>query len=162
MTAADDEHGQAEDAAPAERRPEPRQDRPAARSPISTNTKPLRTNPTIFQVLSHRSRLLGVRIVPEPAADDETGGDGREDAREAEVLGRQVRGERDDERDHDLDRRVVEPAQDLAGDATDDDADDDATDGRDDEVAKRLREDEGAAGDRERPPPGRRSARSRR
>ena len=39
-------------------------------NPISTNTKPLRTNPIIFQVVSHRTRLLGLGIVPEPAADD--------------------------------------------------------------------------------------------
>ena len=32
--------------------------------PMSTKTKPLRMKPIIFQVLSHRTRLLGVRIVP--------------------------------------------------------------------------------------------------
>ena len=31
---------------------------------MSTNTKPLSTNPTIFQVLSQSTRLLGLRIVP--------------------------------------------------------------------------------------------------
>ena len=32
--------------------------------PISTKISPLRTNPTIFQDVSHRTRLLGERIVP--------------------------------------------------------------------------------------------------
>ena len=31
---------------------------------MRTNRKPLRTNPIIFQVVSHSTRLLGVRIVP--------------------------------------------------------------------------------------------------
>ena len=52
-----------------------------------------------------------------------------------QLVGRQVGGERDDERDHDLDRRVVEPAQDLAGEPADDDADHDAADRGDDEAA---------------------------
>ena len=37
---------------------------PGSSRPISTKTKPLRTKPTIFQVVSHRTRLYGVRILP--------------------------------------------------------------------------------------------------
>jgi len=32
--------------------------------PTRTKTKPLRTNPIIFQLVSHKTRLLGVRMVP--------------------------------------------------------------------------------------------------
>ena len=117
-------------------------------SPMSTKTKPLRTNPIIFQVVSHRTRLLGVRIVPRPAADDEAGRDRREDTRQAEAIGREIRRERDDDRDHDLDRWVVQPPKDLARQPADDDADDDPTDRGDDEPRQRFGEDEaGADGD---------------
>ena len=89
-------------------------------SPIRTKTKPLRTNPIIFQVVCHRTRLFGRQDRAHPAADNEPRRDGGEHPGQAELIGRQVGRERDHHRDHDLDRRVVESAQDLAGAPADD------------------------------------------
>ena len=105
----------------------------------------MRTNPIIFQVVSHRSAAARRQDRPEPAADDEAGSDRREDARQAEPIGREIRRERDDDGDQDLDRWVVEATQDLARDTTDDGADDDPAGRRDHEPDQRLREDEAAA-----------------
>ena len=41
-------------------------------SPMSTNTKPFRTNPTIFQVLSQSTRLRRGQDLAQAAADDQT------------------------------------------------------------------------------------------
>ena len=114
-------------------------------SPIRTNTNPFRTNPIIFQLVSQRTRLFGRQDRPQPAADHEAGSDRGEHSREPELVGWKVGGERDDERDHDLDRRVVEPPKDLARDPTDQDADRDPADRRGDEARQSIGEDEGAA-----------------
>ena len=86
---------------------------------------------------------------PQPAPDHQPRGDDGEharevqlDARNLQLLGRQVGGVRDQQRDHDLDGRIVEPAHDLRHDPADDEADRDAADRRDEEVADRVGEHE--------------------
>ncbi len=131
-------------------------------SPISTKTKPLRTNPIIFQLVSHRTRLFGVRIVPirlpitNPAVTAASTPD------ETELIGGQVGRERDDDRDDDLDRRVVEPAQDLAGAPADDGPDRDPAERRDRETGDGLGQDEAPGDGGQRRPSDRRRAPSRR
>ena len=117
--------------------------------PISTKTKPLRTNPIIFQVVSHRTRLLGVRIVPRRLPMTRPAVTAASTPDEPEPVGREIGRERDDHRDQDLDGRVVEPAEDLAGHAADDAADDDPAGGGDHEARQRFGQDEGAADGRE-------------
>ena len=67
---------------------------------------------------------------------------------QAEPVGWKVGGERDDERDHDLDRRVVEPPKDLARGSTDHDTDGDPPIAAVDEARQSIGEHEGAAHDR--------------
>ena len=86
---------------------------PGSWTPISRNANPL------IRKIEHgpdpgahepRVRREGACAVP---AGDDPGGDGREDAADPQRHGRQVGGERDEERDHDLERRVRDPPPDA-------------------------------------------------
>ena len=82
-----------------------------------------------------RSRLQDAR---RPIPDEQSGRDDREHAGEAQPLGRDVGGERGQQADEDLHRRVVDEADELRGAPADEQPEDRPTDGDHHEAHRRL------------------------
>ena len=97
-----------------------------------------------------------------PPAEVDAGGDGRQHAREAELVGRDEGRVGREQRDRDLGRRVVEPAPDLGDHEADDQPDRDPAGGRSHELEPRVERREARRRPRRPRPPGRPRARSRR
>ena len=96
------------------------------------------------------------------SSGDQTGRDRREDPADADRLRRQVRGDRRDQRQDDLERRVPGAAPRPGHEQADDDADGDPADPDDDERDAGVKGGERPGQRRPPPPPDRRSARTRR
>ena len=108
-------------------------------NPISTKTKPLSTSPMIFQVVSHRIRLLGVRIVPRRPPMTRPAVTAASTPDSPSLSAREIGRERDHDGDQDLDPGgSSEDAEGSRRDPTDDEADGDPADPGDDEPRQRL------------------------